>query len=251
MKALNAKTVVLIAVFLFRSHNATALQGITPAADILHAHGIDTSEPSLIAALNNSDPQLRSLAAAQLTHAHDFQARSAVEKALSTETNTQARIGMASALANIGDPVGARHLESMCSDATLPVEVIVRAEREVAMAHSDRPSLTSPAKCANVILAAIETVSESYQRAELLTALASMVHEVPSDQASRMVADAQNLLQDKDANTRMRASEALADMGSTASIEAIRNAIQNESNPTARAFQQRNLDTLQKLQQPQ
>jgi HEAT repeat protein len=119
------------------------------------------------------------------------------------------------------------------------------------MAHSDRPSLTSPAKCANVILAAIETVSESYQRAELLTALASMVHEVPSDQASRMVADAQNLLQDKDANTRMRESEALADMGSTASIEAIRNAIQNESNPTARAFQQRNLDTLQKLQQPQ
>jgi hypothetical protein len=49
----------------------------------------------------------------------------------------------------------------------------------------------------------------------------------------------------------MRASEALAEMGSTASIDLIRSAMQSETEPSVRSWYQRNLDTLQKLQQAQ
>jgi hypothetical protein len=41
--------------------------GLTTFAEALREKGIDTSEPSLIAALSNTDPQIRSLAANQLS----------------------------------------------------------------------------------------------------------------------------------------------------------------------------------------
>jgi HEAT repeat protein len=222
-----------------------------PAADALRARGIDLSRPSLIAALSNRDPQVRSLAAHQLVFNRDPGVIANIEKALSTETDRQARIGLASALASVGDPAGARHLEGMCMDTSLPVDVTVQVVQQLAMAQHSHPNLTSTAKCADVVLAAIESASESYQRRELVSLLPSMVHQVPEDKADRMVKDAQNLLGDGEPATRMGASDALAQMGSIASIEAVRDAIRNESDPVARRSYQRNLDTLQKLQQPQ
>jgi HEAT repeat protein len=251
MKLLNALGVGLTALYLLMPHAVTAQHGVTPPAELLRVHGIDTSEPSLLAALRDSDPQVRSSAAAQLAQNRDVRAIPAIEKALSTETDTQARIAMGAELARMGDAAGPAHLESMCSDANLSTDDVVRAERQLAMAHDVRPRFPSPGKCADVILAALETVSASDKRRYLLTTLASMVHEVPSDQATRMIADAQNLLADPDGTVRLGASQALADMRSTASIDAIRKAIQNEPSPDLRAFHQHNLDTLLKLQQSQ
>ena len=76
-----------------------------------------------------------------------------------------------------------------------------------------------------------------------------MIHDAPKDKADRMVVDAQNLLLSKDLTTRIRASRALAEMGSTASIELIRGAMQIKTNRLTRADYQRDLDTLLKLQQ--
>jgi HEAT repeat protein len=66
-----------------------------------------------------------------------------------------------------------------------------------------------------------------------------------------MVTEAQSLLGSKDPTTRMNASRALAEMGSTASTDLIRNAMHRETDPSIRAWHQHDLDTLQKLQQPQ
>jgi HEAT repeat protein len=223
--------------------------GPTPYSVALCEHGIDTSEQSLITALSNSDPIVRSLAANQLLAEHDYQARPAIEKALSSETDDRAKVGIAFALAGIGDPVGAKTLESMCSDASLPVDITVMAVRQIAMTKYSFSYLVSTEKCADVVLSKLDSVSQDYQRIELLSVLPSMIHDVPKDKADRMVTDAQNLLVSKDVGIRMQASMALTDMGSTASIEAIRSAMERETIPALRAVHQRNLDKLLKLQQ--
>ena len=178
----------------------------------------------------------------------DLSATPAIEQALSTETNNQARVNIASALASAGDPIGAKYLETMCSDASLPDTVILRVVHSLAVANFSHPQLASPGKCADAVLSALESGSESYQRAALVTAFPSMYKDVPKDKAERMVADAQNLLGDNDSSVRMVTSQALADMGSTDSIELIRNAMERETDPALRAVHQRNLDKLLKLQ---
>jgi HEAT repeat protein len=210
--------------------------GPRPFSVLLCERGIDTSEPSLIAALSNSDPEVRTLAAYQLAENCDFSDFPAIESALSTEKDTHARIGMASALASSGDRVGARDLEAMCTHASVSVDDTVRVVQQLAMAQRSHPNIASAGKCADVVLAALDSVSESYQRRELVSELPSMVHDVPKDKADRMVMAAQNLLGSKEAATRMSASRALAEMGSSASIELIRDAIQNEPNASIREW---------------
>jgi hypothetical protein len=217
--------------------------GLMPFSVALCEHGIDTSESSLIAALKNSDPEVRSLAAAELAEKHDDLAKPAIENALSAETNTRTRIDIAASLVSMGDPVGAEILNRMCTDASLPVEDTVTVVQQIAMANH------STGICADVALDAIEHASQDYQRWDLITVFPSIYKDVPKEKAGRMVTDAQNLLESQDVTTRIRASQALAEMGSTASIDLIRSAIINEPDPGIRAWHQLNLDKLLKLQQ--
>jgi HEAT repeat protein len=216
---------------------------LMPISVALCEHGIDTSEPSLIAALKNSDPEVRSLAAAELAEKHDDPAKPAIENALSAETNTRARIDIAASLMNMGDPVGAKVLNGMCTDASLPVEDIVSVVQQIALADH------STGMCADVVLNAIEHASEDYERMDLIAVFPSIYKNVPKEKAERMLTDAQNLLGSQDVTTRMRASQALAEMGSTASIDLIRTAIINEPSTDIRAWHQRNLDRLLKAKQ--
>ena len=220
---------------------------LKPFSVSLCEHGIDTSEPSLIAALKNSDPEVRSLAAAelaekQLNEKQDDLAKPAIENALSAETNTRARITIAASLMSMGDPVGVKILNGMCTDASLPVEDTVIVVQQIAIADH------STGICADVVLDAIEHARPDYQM-DLITVFPSIYKDVPKEKADRMVTDAQNLLESQDVTTRMRASQALAEMGSTTSIGRIRTVIINERDPVIRAWHQSNLDKLLKLQQ--
>jgi hypothetical protein len=95
----------------------------------------------------------------------------------------------------------------------------------------------------------VEHASQDYERMDLITVFPLIYKDVPKEKAGRMVTVAQNLLESQDVTTRMRASQALAEMGSIASIDFIRTAIINETNSDIRAWHQPNLDKLLKLQQ--
>jgi HEAT repeat protein len=230
------------------SRDGSDFSRLMPFSVALCEYGIDTSEPSLIAALKNSDPEVRSLAAAelaekQLTEKQDDLAKPAIENAVSAETNIRARINIAASLMSMDDPVGVKVLNGMCINASLPVEDTVTVVQQIAIADH------STAICADVVLNAIEHASQDYERMYLLTVFPSMYKDVPKEKAGRMVTVAQNLLGSQDVTTRMRASQALAEMGSTASIDLIRTAIINETNPDIRAWHQPNLDKLLNLLQ--
>ena len=73
-------------------------------ADLLRSRGVDTSQSSLITALNNGNRDVKSLAARQLIENKTPQSVAAVENALSTEKDILTRINIASVLANTEDP---------------------------------------------------------------------------------------------------------------------------------------------------
>lgn len=219
-------------------------------ADLLRSRGVDTSQSSLITALSNGNRDVKSLAARQLIENKTPQSVAAVENALSTEKDILTRINIASVLANTEDLIGARHLETICMDASLSVDVTARAVWSIATAQRLHPGLASAGKCADTVLAASDHMdtNTAYQRVDIMTMLSSMYREVPKNKADRMIAIAQNALGDKDPRVRLYASQALSKMGSTASIGLVRNALQIEVDPNTRVWLQRYLEALQKLQ---
>jgi HEAT repeat protein len=191
------------------------------------------------------------LAAAVLSEKKDYHATTAIEAALSSETDLTARINIAGALIYLGDPAGQSSLEALCSDTTQPAQITIRATQQLAMAQRSIQKPASTEKCADAILAVYDSSKSSFDRDSILTILPSMYRNAPKDKAAHMIAIAQSELGDGSPAIRMRASEALAEMGSTASIDLIRSAMQSETEPSVRSWYQRNLDTLQKLQQAQ
>jgi len=250
---------IVVALSLLTLHGATAQStsiyggsgpgSLTSFADALREHGIDTSRPSLIAALNNSNPFVRSTAAAQLMANRDYLAEPAVEKVLSTETDINARIDIASALIGLDDPVGTKQLETLCSDPSQPENVTIKATQQLAMAHRSIQKPPSTEKCADRVLVVFDSDNGAFIRDTILLLLPGMYHNASKDKADHMIVIAQSMLGDPSTVTRMRAGEALAEMGSTSSIEVIRSTMEHESDPNTRRWLQRNLDTLQKLQQ--
>jgi HEAT repeat protein len=192
---------------------------------------------------------VRGFAALELNEQHDYVAIPAIEDALSNESDTTARISIAASLVGMDDPVGEQNLEALCSDKTQPAETTIRATFTLANAQRARQKPVTTLKCADVVLSLFDNPNATSERSSILLLLPGMYHNASKDKADRMIAIAQSMLGDISTVARMRAGEALAEMGSTDSIELIRSAMQREPNNNARQGFQRNLDDLQKLQQ--
>ncbi len=211
----------------------------TPA-DWLHAKGVGTSETDLIAALRNNDPAIRSTAANELANQHDSAAIPLIESALSDERDPEAQVGIAQALFVLNDPKGLAHLQSMCSDASLDINVIAE------VVGSLRAIRQSSAPCAGLILHYLDSHSDSDSRTRLLGALTEMYQWTRPPQAQQIAGQLQNMLGDSDPTVRMQASDALAQIDLQSSADLLRAAIARENDPVARMHLQRSLDRLEK-----
>ena len=84
--------------------------------EALQSFHIGTSRDALLAALHNSYPAIRGLAAMKLASDGDRSAVPAIEHALKVETDRPERFNIARALKLLGDPDGDRELATICSD---------------------------------------------------------------------------------------------------------------------------------------
>jgi hypothetical protein len=219
-----------------------------PAADFLHRHGIDSSTQSLAAALSNNDPTIRSLAAFQLAAAHPAEAGTMLENALANETNPEVAVQIASALWQIGDRIGFTHLESVCSDASLPMTLVTEATWYIAVANRSRPQSGALGKCAGTLVAGLGRAGERDEWGQIVERLPAIFRDVPKPEANVIVSSVQNLLEDHDPAIRMAASHALAEIASPASATFMQSAILREQDPTVRSSLERDLSTLEKKQ---
>jgi HEAT repeat protein len=222
---------------------ATPLRLVT-LAEALKDYGIDTAPPSLIAALKNSDPYVRSLAAHKLAEDRVLEAIPLIESALAAETNPRARYGFAGALAEFKDPKGVEQLQAICSDPKLPIAVNIESETYLQMAH------LPIAACAETILNSLSIEADSPYRDSALYPLAGMYREAFPDQASRILAAIEALLKDpsQQPHVRLMASHTLAQIGAPTSAAALEAAITREQDPNMKASLQSDLNILQKKQ---
>jgi HEAT repeat protein len=205
---------------------------LIPFADSLHAQGIDTSRISLIAALRNSDPQVRSLAALQLAQDHDTKSVHVIENALKVEKDTEARITIAGALRSLHDPNGVAYLQTMCSDTSVSINVLVRVVQDLTR-YSE-----STALCADRVLSFLDSHNDSDSKQQVLWTLAGLYPSASPNQADRIVRLLQDLLVDQSSTVRMQAGDALVQIGSPSSMIALRSAISKEQDSQVRSHLQ-------------
>jgi HEAT repeat protein len=223
-----------------QNSSQAAGQRPTQAAYQLRSLGIELSKQSLVAALANSDPKIRALAAAQLGQDHDPDAIPPIEYALSVEKDVKARIGMASALGSFHDPKGVDHLQTMCKDTALPIEDVIEVVQEIQIAGS------SSAGCADIILGSLNRAQDIDYRAVIVTLLPGMYRGVPGGQSDRIISSLEELLVDdtQQQSVRAGASRALTEIGSRSSVEVIRGAMLREKDPRMRSGFQSDLNSL-------
>jgi len=211
-------------------------------AEDLSSYGIDLSRQSLVAALSNKDPKVRSLAANQLVQDGDQDAIPSIEAALAIEKDPHARMGIAAALSAVPDSKGVESLQAMCNDTTLPFRMQLAAVQTLQIAHS--PS----GVCADAMLGSLNRAEDAGYRDVILTVLPAMYIELPRDQSGRIVSLVEELLRDRapQSSVRIAASSALAQIGSASSVEVIRAAIVREQDPVVRSSLEGDLVALEK-----
>ncbi len=213
---------------------------LTPAAKILRAHGIQMSESSLIRALSNSDPEIRSVAALQLAEDHDFAAVPKIEVALKAELEPRARITMAQALWSLHDPKGASYLQTMCREGSLSIYVLVEVVQ-------DLNSMGEPSgACVDPVLDYLAADSLSSDRRQaVVPALPGLYRWAPKPRAEEIVKALEEMLSDSSGWVKMEAGQSLVRIKSFASAGALREALSGETDPVVRASLQKDLDRLE------
>ncbi len=209
----------------------------------LASHGLTAlSEGSLIAALSDSDPQVRTMAAMKLAEDHHDDAAPAIESALSREQDLKAQIGLSQALWGLHDDFGIAHLHAMCADSSLSFITLISVVDALRLAH------TPAGVCAETFFAAMGRSKEPGEIAMGETRLSAIYCDSTPEQARRILIALRLYLADRkqEAVIRVGASQALADIGTPECAEAIRAAISEEQNPGDRVFFESTLKSLQR-----
>lgn len=202
-------------------------------AETLATHGItDLSEDSLIAALLNSNPQVRAVAAMKLDEDRHDDAVPAIESALSREQDVNAQIGLAQALIGLHDDKGVAHLHSMCTDASLNFMTLVRVVDALGLNH------LQAGVCAETFFSAMSRSKEPGEIAMGASRLAVIYRDATPEQALRITTTLRLLLADdkQEPSVRMEASRGLGDIGTPECLDAIRIAITHEQDLNVRGF---------------
>ena len=216
------------------------------SSEILRDHGIDGSEPSLISALRNPDSQVRTTAAYKLASGHFSDAVPAVEQALAEEKDELARVGLATALVSLHDPLGIAFLQERCADAREPIRSAMVATQEIQLYGA------SPSGCVESMVERLQDPSSADYRDALIPLVASLYPSATKAQATIIVSSLQRMLNDKSqqAYVRMAAGHGLAQIGLPSSLAFIEEALSTETDEVMRSAFMSDRDALHKAGNP-
>jgi HEAT repeat protein len=203
----------------------------------LQARGIGLSHASLVAALQNGDPQVRIEAASVIAQNHDPEAASLIESALASESNPKATVFLASTLMGLDDATGVRRLTEICTDAALPSQIVADAIFHLVFRGSG-------AQCIDGLIKRLQDPNKLDSAMQLIPSLGPLYKKASQAQQTEILAALQNHLSDKEPTTRMVASRALAQTALPNSADIIKTALQGEADPMVRAGMQSDLTAL-------
>jgi HEAT repeat protein len=190
-------------------------------ADGLTRHDIPLTEPGLLAALKNPDPEIRSLAAAQLAASDDHPALKEIVRAFQDERDPQVQVNIAGAATWLGSNIAIDQLKVICKDVNQPSTARLDAARYI--------SNKQLSDCFPAVREIALNDQDSTVRALAITTAVN--YRSQSDGAQRIAIQA---LSDIDATVRITAVDALRSLRVTDAIPTLKNCLQGEGDETAR-----------------
>jgi HEAT repeat protein len=187
----------------------------------LERHNIPLTEAALIAALQDPDGEVRSLAAAQLAAMDNHATLKYIVRAFQDERDPQVQVNLAGASTWLGSRLGLQQLERMCADINVPSTARLDAARYV--------SNKSLPTCFSAVEQIAQTEQDSGIRA--LAIAAAVSYRGKADQAQAVAVSA---LTDVDPSVRIAAADALRYLRAAPAIAALNHALQSEGDETAR-----------------
>jgi HEAT repeat protein len=190
-------------------------------ADGLARHHIALTETALVAALEDPDGEVRSLAAAELAAMDAHPALPAISRAIDNERDPQVLVNLAGAATWLGSRHGLDQLQLVCQNINMPALVRLDAARYVS--HREL----------GTCFPAVEQIERTEQDASLRV-LAIQSAALYRGQGDRAQALAVSALADLDPGVRIAAADALRSLHATAATGALNRALQVEGDDTAR-----------------
>jgi HEAT repeat protein len=190
-------------------------------ADGLARHHIALTEAALLAALQDPDGEVRSLAAAQLAAMDDHPALTAILSAMEAERDLQVQVNLAGAATWLDSRRALDRLQLLCQNLNVPSSARLDAARYVS--NKELPTCYS----------AVEQIEQTDPDASIrvLAILTALNYRGQSDKAQDLVVSA---LTDRDPTVRIVAADALRSLHATSAVGALNHALQVESDDTAR-----------------
>jgi HEAT repeat protein len=190
-------------------------------ADGLARHHIEPTEKSLIAALQDPDGEVRSLAAAQLAAMDDHPALPAISRALDNERDPQVIVNLAGAATWLGSRHGLDQLELLCQNINMPATARLDAARYVS----------------NRELATCFPAIEQIEQTEPDPAIRVLAIQAAADyrgQAGKAASLATAALADFEPTVRIAAADALRFLHASGVTGALNHALEVEGDDTVR-----------------
>lgn len=190
-------------------------------ADGLARHHIALTEAALLAALQDPDGEVRSLAAAQLAAMDDHPALTAILIALEAESDLQVQVNLAGAATWLGSRRALDRLQLLCQNLNVPSTARLDAARYVS--NKELPTCYS----------AVEQIEQTETDASIrVQAIVTAVnYRGQGDKAQNLAISA---LADLDPTVRIAAADALRFLHATSAVDALAHTLQNEGDDTAR-----------------
>ncbi|HTS55132.1 MAG TPA: HEAT repeat domain-containing protein [Burkholderiales bacterium] len=209
----------------------------------LELHGYALTRESLVRALRDPDAQVRSMAADELAKRGDKEAAPSILEALSSEKAIGTRVWMANALLKLGVAEGTSELRAICGPTTASYYPRLVAAGDLLGAGD--------ATCRDQVIDMVRSMStlESTLRESLLvyglTLFTGRFAPMFQPKAAEVREVATTLLADKVRGVRMAASNALGEHGDAASLQALQEAAEAETEDVVRVRMLTNVKILQ------
>ena len=204
--------------------------------ELLKRHNIQLTQPALVDALRNTDPEVRDLAANKLAEDKAVETIPAIKDALASEKVPWTRMNIALALAQMGESIGFETLEDNCKNKDTSVNVRLRSAEY--LLRFNRDSTT----CLGGVLDLLKGGSNGDRMAA--AELSPRYHNLSQEDSEKVFTGLAESLHAPDPSVRMAAGRALADLRDTRGIAELGRAIGSEQDQFVRSRLEEDLGIL-------
>ena len=230
---------LILAVALVGGQPSSQDNGPLPTlGELLKRHNIQLTQPALVDALRNTDPEVRDLAAHKLAEDKAVETIPAIKDALASEKVPWTRMNIALALAAMGESIGFDTLEDNCKNQDTSGNI--RARSAEYLLRFNRDSTT----CLSGVLDVLKGGSTGDRM--VAAALLPRYHNLSMEDSEKEFAGLVEALQASNPSVRMAAGRAFADLGDTRGVAELRLAVGREQEEVVRLQLEEDLKILTK-----